>query len=109
MSVSKSSVISSILALGLMLAIGLPSQADSNLQVAGKVVEASGSPAASVWVIVSQDDSEKGRALTGDDGKYSIGRLGAGTYQIVVREGKTVVHQASILLPRDKVHNVRLK
>ena len=34
-----------------------------------------GKPARSVWVIISLNGREKGRSLTGDDGKYYIANL----------------------------------
>src|SRR5262252_9850923 len=50
-------------------------------------VTSAGRPARSVWVIISLNGREKGRSLTGDDGKYYIGDLDPGTYDFVVQRG----------------------
>ena len=46
----------------------------------------SGETARSVWVIVSVNGREKGRSLTGDDGKAYIAGVDPGTYDFVVVE-----------------------
>jgi hypothetical protein len=51
-------------------------------------VTSAGKPARSVWVIVSLNGREKGRSLTGDDGKYYIADLDPGTYDFVVERGE---------------------
>ena len=50
-------------------------------------VTSAGKPARSVWVIVSLNGREKGRSLTGDDGRYYIADLDPGTYDFVVEKG----------------------
>src|SRR5215475_15505626 len=55
------------------------------------LVMSSNKPLRSVWVIASQYGAEKGRSLTGDDGKYFIDNLSAGTYDIVVEQAKRQV------------------
>ena len=61
-------------------------QPSSRTFVKGTVTLA-GKPARSVWVVVSLNGHEKGRSLTGDDGKYYIADLDPGTYDIVVEKG----------------------
>ena len=61
-------------------------QQSTRTSVRGTVTSA-GKPARSVWVIISQDGREKGRSLTGDDGKYYIANLDPGTYDFVVEGG----------------------
>jgi hypothetical protein len=61
-------------------------QAATRTFVKGTVTSA-GKPARSVWVIVSLNGREKGRSLTGDDGKYYIADLDPGTYDFIVERG----------------------
>ena len=71
-------------------------------------VTKSNKPVSSVWVIVSQGNAERGRALTGDDGKYYISRLDAGSYDIVVMMGNKQVFKGKITLPKDATFNIKL-
>ena len=61
-------------------------------------VTAAGKPARSVWVIISLNGREKGRSLTGDDGKYYIANLDPGTYDFVV-ERREQLYQGRATLP----------
>jgi len=61
-------------------------QPPTRTSVKGTVTSA-GKPARSVWVIISLNGREKGRSLTGDDGKYYFGDLDPGTYDFVVEKG----------------------
>ena|SRR5262245_31838402 len=61
------------------------SDAQSTRTFVRGTVRSAGSPARSVWVIVSMNGREKGRSLTGDDGKYYIANLDPGTYDVVVQ------------------------
>jgi len=72
------------------------------------VVTQSNRPARSVWVIASQSGTEKGRALTGDDGKYYIGNLYAGAYDIVVFQGKQQIYSGQITLPENRLFNINI-
>lgn len=72
------------------------------------VVTQSNRPARSVWVIASQSGAEKGRALTGDDGKYYIGNLYAGGYDIVVYQGKQQIYNGQIKLPENRIFNITI-
>jgi hypothetical protein len=80
---------------------------DTSVYVKG-VVTQSDRPVRSVWVIASQSGTEKGRALTGDDGKYYIGNMSAGGYDIVVFQGKQQVYSGQIHLPEDRVFNISI-
>ena len=62
-------------------------QQNTRTFVKGTVTSA-GKPARSVWVIISLNGREKGRSLTGDDGKYYIAGLDPGTYDFVVAKGE---------------------
>jgi len=72
------------------------------------VVTQSNKPVRSVWVIASQSGNEKGRALTGDDGKYYIGNLYAGAYDVVVFQGKQQIFSAQINLPENRLFNINI-
>ena len=72
--------------------IGAVSPGPSDVQPATRTfvkgtVTSAGKPARSVWVIVSLNGREKGRSLTGDDGKYYIADLDPGTYDFIVERG----------------------
>ena len=75
--------------------------------VKGSVTK-SNKPVSSVWVIVSQGGAERGRQLTGDDGKYYISRLDPGSYDIVVMRGTSQVFKGKITLPKDATFNIKL-
>jgi Carboxypeptidase regulatory-like domain len=78
--------------------------------ITGKVSARSSSPARSVWVMVYDGPTLKGRSLTGDDGRYYIAGLDDKTYTIVVRKqasGSNLVSQ-SVVLPQNRVHDITL-
>jgi hypothetical protein len=66
-------------------ASGLADAQQSKRTFVKGTVTSAGTPARSVWVIVSLNGNEKGRSLTGDDGKYYISNLDPGTYDFVVQ------------------------
>jgi len=72
------------------------------------VVTKSGKPVSSVWVVVSQSGREKGRSLTGDDGKYYIGPLDNGTYDVVVMKGTSQLFKGKFTLPKDSNFPIKL-
>jgi hypothetical protein len=65
-------------------------------------------PLRSVWVIISVGGRERGRSLTGDDGKYYIQNLGAGTYDIAVQRGSKLVYKGRVTLPGNRVFDIRI-
>lgn len=76
------------------------SDAKPNAQASVKgTVTSAGKPARSVWVIVSVKGSEKGRSLTGDDGKYYIAGVDPGTYDFVVEEKGAQLYKGRATLP----------
>ena len=76
------------------------SDAKPNAQASVKgTVTSAGKPARSVWVIVSVNGSEKGRSLTGDDGKYYIAGVDPGTYDFVVVEKGAQLYKGRATLP----------
>lgn len=73
--------------------------------VTGRVMS-SGSPVPAVWVIISQrGGSERGRSLTGDDGRYYIDNLDDGAYDLLATKGNRQVI-IPIDLPSQRVVNI---
>ena len=66
--------------------------------VKGTVIS-EGKPARSVWVVISLNGQEKGRSLTGDDGKYYIAGVDPGTYEFVVVARGVQLYQGRATLP----------
>src|SRR5262245_41527438 len=66
--------------------------------VKGTVISAR-TPARSVWMIGSLNGHEKGRSLTGDDGKYYIAGVDPGTYDFVVVERGVQLYKGRATLP----------
>lgn len=77
--------------------------------ITGTVVSKAGRPLPSVWVVISQDGYEKGRSLTGDDGKYYVSNLSDGVYKIAVYRGKLQLAEEQVSLPKDSRHNIATK
>ncbi len=69
-------------------------------------VTSAGKPARSVWVIISLNGREKGRSLTGDDGKYYIADLDPGTYDFVVERGEQLYKGRATLPITDGTFNI---
>ena len=94
-----------VIALFTATAIGFQSRSAAYLKGA---VTQSNKPLRSVWVIVSQSGEERGRYLTGDDGKFYIGNLPAGDYDIAVWQGKQQIHSERINLSGNKILNIAI-
>lgn len=77
--------------------------------IKGMVTAATGRPVTSVWVTVSRNGTEKGRSLTGDDGKYYISNLDDGTYDIVVLQGNRRLYSGQVNLPVNSSHNISIR
>ena len=73
------------------------------------LVTSSNKPLRSVWVIASQNGTERGRSLTGDDGKYFIDNLPAGTYDMVVEQAKKQVWRGQITLSVNTYYNINVR
>ena len=82
-------------------------QSPNATHIKGAVTQ-SNKPLRSVWVIVSQKEQERGRYLTGDDGKFYIGNLSSGDYDIVVWQGKQQIYSSRVSLPGNKVFNITI-
>lgn len=77
----------------------------AEVYITGTVIK-SGRPLTSVWVVISQNGSERGKALTGDDGRYYISNLGDGVYQIAAYKGKHQLTNEQVNLPGDTNHDI---
>ena len=73
------------------------------------LVMSSNKPLRSVWVIASQNGTEKGRSLTGDDGKYFIDNLPGGTYDLIVEQAKRQVWKGQITLSVNTYYNINVR
>ena len=94
-----------ILALALALA---PSALAGGYSITGTVKRVSGQPISSVWVVLRQGEVEKGRSLSGDDGKYYISGLTEGPYDLVVLRGQNSLAVGRVHLPEARVFNIIL-
>ncbi len=92
-----------------MLSTAGSTQSVQSLYITGKVVSASsGRPIPSLWVVIYDGETQKGRSLTGDDGKYSIGALDSKEYKIVVRRGSKTLFEEMIHLPQNEHYDIRV-
>jgi hypothetical protein len=106
----KRFIFCSCLALILIAALGsaaFGAGTEAYTYVRGVITQAN-KPVRSVWVIASQSGTEKGRALTGDDGKYYIGNLAEGAYDIAVFQGKQQIYVGQINLPQNRLFNINI-
>lgn len=62
----------------------------------------------SAWVFLFEGDSQKGRSLTGDDGKYYIGGLDSKEYTIVVKRGGKELFKGQVRSPENRTCNINL-
>jgi outer membrane usher protein FimD/PapC len=94
--------------LATVLTIVLSTQAVGDGYIKGVVTRA-GRPVRSVWVTVTQNGGEKGSSPTGDDGKYYIGGLDNGVYEITVTQGDQRLCQRRFRLPENNgIYNISL-
>jgi hypothetical protein len=96
------------LLLMLAAAIALTPPAYAQEFLTGTVRGASGQAVPSVWVVLTQGATEQGRSLTGDDGKYYIGNLSSGDYQVQVKSGDAVLLRSAVHVPASGNHDLRL-
>ena len=99
------------LALGLpatVLTLVLSTQAVGDGYIKGTVTRA-GQPVRSVWVTVLQNGGERGSSPTGDDGRFYIGGLDNGVYEVVVTQGDQRLCRRQFRLPENNgVYNIDL-
>lgn len=87
----------------------VPEAAAQGAAVHGTVKDSSGRAVASVWVAFEKDGAERGKSLTGDDGKYYVGGLASGRYQVTVRRGDRVLFTGSATVPVNGAFDIRLR
>jgi len=92
----------------LTMVFAIASSAQSGGSVKG-TVRASGRLLTSVWVSVSQNGVERGRSLTADDGKYYIGGLSSGVYDIVVIQGNRQLYRGQVNLSGDSSYDISIR
>lgn len=101
------------LVVGLALALTLiaASAYAQSHSLTGVVYSAAGQPAPSLVVKVLKNGHERGRSLTGDDGRYFIGSVQAGTYTVVVtrRQGDNPLLQKQVQVNGDTRLDLRLQ
>jgi hypothetical protein len=93
--------------LAMAFSVALRAQASDQAFIKGTVTE-SGRPLVSAWVVLSQNGQETRRFLTGDDGKYYIGKISPGGYDISVLEGRVERFKAQVNLPQDSIYNINI-
>ena len=81
-----------------VLAVTLSTQAVGDGYIKGVVTDR-GRPARAIWITVVQNGGEKGSSPAGDDGRYYVGGLDNGDYQIIVTRGDQRLCQKQIRLP----------
>jgi membrane protein implicated in regulation of membrane protease activity len=94
--------------LTILISVSLTALAAYSAHVSGTVTRL-GRPVRAAWVIVTQDRQEKGRSLTGDDGKYYIGDLEEGEYDVAVMQGPRKVNVGHVRLPDNSTYNIPVK
>src|SRR3954469_710607 len=94
-----------VIMMALLSAAAIGFQAQSPTYLKG-VVTQSNKPVRSVWVIASQYGQERGRYLTGDDGKFYIPNLSSGDGDVVVWQDKQQIYSGRFNLPGDKIFNI---
>jgi hypothetical protein len=102
----------SIFGIGLLLvvfSVALSAPLNGNASIRGTVSQ-SGQPLRSVWVVVIQNGAERGRSLTGDDGRYYIGELSEGGYEVVVMKAGVgeICPRRRVNLPADQRYDIRV-
>ena len=93
--------------LSLLLSLAPISQSANSAYVRGRV-SLSGRPVRSVWVVVRQGGQEKGRSLTGDDGKYFVPNLPEGVFEIVVLRGNQQLCNRQVRLPGNANYDIEI-
>ena len=95
--------------LALVFSIAISAQSDG-LYMKGVVQSPSGRLFSSVWVIASQNGDEKGRSLTGDDGRYYISNLSDGVYDLAVYKDNNLLHREQFDLRADsRRHDILIR
>jgi hypothetical protein len=98
------------LALGLLttvLALALSTHAFGAGYIKGAITQG-GQPVGSVWVTVVQNGTEKGSCPTGDDGRYYVGGLDNGVYEIVATHRGQQLCRRQVSIPNNSTYDIAL-
>ena len=93
--------------LATVLALVLSTHAFGDSYIKGAVTRA-GQPVRAAWVTVRQNGYEKGSSPTGDDGRYYVGGLDNGVYEIVVAQGNRQVCRRQVRIPEESRYDIAL-
>jgi hypothetical protein len=97
-----------VVLLAMVFSIALSAQSGGGY-IKGVVQSPTGKLHTSVWVTVSQNGVEKGRSLTGDDGKYYIRSLADGGYDVLVLQGDRQLFKGYVNLPGNSRFDILIK
>jgi len=98
-----------IVSLGVIAYFSPPSEAETNLYLTGTVFfKSSNSPASSLWVEVVNGGERVARSLTGDDGRYYISGLAAGSYEIIVLKSNQELFRRQLQLTGNRTFDITL-
>ena len=90
-----------------VFALVINTHASGDAYIKGAVTRA-GQPVRAAWVSVRQNGVERGSSPTGDDGRYYVGGLDNGNYEIVVSQGNRPVCQRQVRLPEESRYDIAL-
>ena len=77
--------------------------------ITGRIISKStNKPIRAIWVTILESNIPKGRAVTGDDGKYYIGSLDEKIYKIVVQRGGVKILDTQVRLPQNRNYDISL-
>ena len=95
--------------LAMVFSIAVSARSDDRC-IEGVVQSPDGGLFSSVWVIIAQNGDEKGRSLTGDDGRYYINNLNDGVYDLAVYRGDRLLKQEQVNLQADsRRHDILIR
>jgi hypothetical protein len=74
--------------------------------ITGRVLTRASKPIAAVWVVVSESGTIRGRSLTGDDGRYYVGKLDRKAYDLAVTRGRQTLIRRQVHLPENTTYDI---
>ncbi len=93
--------------MALMLALVFSAHAFTDGYIKGAVTRG-GQPVRGAWVSITQNGAERGSSPTGDDGRYYIGGLADGGYEVVVSHGNRPICRRTVNLPANNRYDIAL-
>ena len=97
-----------LLALSVLTRWAVPPAASgaSDLYLTGRVLGRTSRPVIAVWVVVSENGKVRGRSLTGDDGRYFVGKLDRKSYDLVVTRGRQTLIRQQVQLRESMTYDI---